>query len=158
MVNGPTGLLGRLTGDGHEVDDLLGAKGGRASRPGGVGEHLGDQAPQRRLRGLLPLGLLQLGRRLQPAVAPVADGQAGQAQLPSHDLDARLIRQGQEDRGPSDQALVSGLLPHQALEQGLLHRGEREGNRRGCTHGSIPSTKARAIPEKGTVGPPRQRG
>ena len=79
MVDGPAALLGRLPGDGDELDDLLGGASGRASRPGGVREYLLNQARQRRRCGLRWLGRLQRGHGQQPAVAPVADGPAVQA-------------------------------------------------------------------------------
>lgn len=158
MVDRSAGLLGGLAGDGHELDDLLGAESGRTSRPGRIGQHPLEQAPQRRLGGRLLLGLVQLGGGLEPAVAPVADGQASQAQPLGRGVDAGVVRQGQDDRGPADQALVGRLLPPQLLEQDLLHRGKGEGNRLGSTHGRIPSTKAGAIPTKVTVGPPGSSG
>jgi hypothetical protein len=77
VVDRAAGLLGRLTSNGDELHDLLGAEGGRGPWPRGIGEHLLDQAQQRRLGDRLLLGLLQLGSRPQPAVAPVTDGQAG---------------------------------------------------------------------------------
>jgi hypothetical protein len=151
VVDRSAGLRGGLTGDGHELDDLLGAEGGRASRPGGIGQHPLDQAPQRRLGRRLLLGLLQLGGGLEPAVAPVADGQAGQAQLLGRGFDARVVRQGQDDRGAADQPLVGRLLPQQPLEQDLLHRGKDQGNRLGSTHDRTPSATAGAIPAKVTI-------
>lgn len=158
MVDGPTGLLGRLTGDGDELDDLLGAKGGRGPRPLGIGEYLLDQAQQLRRGGLLLLSVVELGGRLQPAVAPVADREAGQAQVPGGGLDAGVGGQGQEDGGPPHQALVGRLPPHQALEQGLLHGGEGKGNRLGLAHGPMPSGKARGDPRASYCMPPMEIG
>jgi hypothetical protein len=50
----------------------------------------------------------------------VADGQAGQAQLLGDGLDARMGRQGEDDRGASDQTLVGGLLSLETLQPVLL--------------------------------------
>jgi hypothetical protein len=46
VVDGPARLLRRLTGDCDDLDDLLGAEGGRGSRPRGVGQHLLDQVQE----------------------------------------------------------------------------------------------------------------
>jgi hypothetical protein len=110
------------------LDDLLGAEGGRGARPRGVGEYLLNQGQQGRLRGLLLLGLVQLGRGLEPALAPLADGQAGQTQLPGRGLDAGVGHKGQEYLGPADEALVGGLPADEALQQGQLRRGNRKRN------------------------------
>ena len=128
MVDGPARLLGRLTGDGDDLDDLLGAEGGRFAGPGGVVEEV-LQEPAELRRGQVLLGALQSRRRLQPAVAPGADGHAGQAQLAGHRLDAGVGRQGQDDRGPTDPALVGGLLSLNPLQDGLLCRGDLDRGR-----------------------------
>ena len=146
MVDRPARLLRRLTGDRHEPDDLLGAEGGRGARPWGVGEYLRDPGQQRRLRGLLLLRLLQRWRGLQPAVTPLADGQARQAQPPGGGLDAGVGREGEQDRGPADEALVGGLSPGEALEQGQQRRGNRKRDGLGVTHSPARSPSARAMP------------
>ncbi len=135
VVDRPAGLLGRLTGAGHELDDLLGAESGRGARAGGVGEHLRDQGQQGRFGSLRLRGLLELGGGLAPAVAPVADGPARQAQPPGGGLDAGVGREGEQDRGPADEALVRGLAAGEALEQGLLRRGNRKRKSLGVPHG-----------------------
>lgn len=158
MVDGPAGLLGRLTGDGHDPDDLLGAEGGRGAGAGGVGEHLLEQAQQRRLGGPLLLGLAQAWRLLEPAVAPVADGQAGQAQPPGGGLNAGVVREGQEDGGPADEALVGGLAAGEALQQGPLRRGEREGGWLGVYSWSHSGSACRARPTRLTLRSPKDSG
>jgi hypothetical protein len=119
VADRPTRLLGRLTRHRHDLDDLLGGEGGRRPGPGGVVEDLSQERSQS-MPVLVLLGSLQVGRRLQPAVPPVADGQAGQAQLLGDGLDARMGRQGEDDRGASDQTLVGGLLSLETLQPVLL--------------------------------------
>jgi hypothetical protein len=138
VADGSARLLRRLTRDGHDLDDLFGAEGGRRPRSGSVVENLFQEDPQL-LSVLVQLGTLQVGRRLKPAVTPVANGQAGQAQLLSDGLDARIGRQGEDDRGAADQALVGGLLSQEALQQGLLCRGHLESRRSWSSHSSTPS-------------------
>jgi len=62
------------------------------------------------LGGLLLLDTSQDLPRFQPAIAPGADGHAGQSQLPGNGFDAGLGREGQDEGRPADQALVGGLL------------------------------------------------
>src|SRR5262245_32306932 len=156
MADRPARLLRRLTGDGDDLDDLLGAEGGRGARPGGVAEHLRDQAQQLLLRGLVLLGAPQGGSGLEPAVPPQAHGQPRQFQASGHGLDAGLGRQGQDEGGPADQALVGGLPPPQALEQGLLGRGNLDSNRLWSAHGPARSVTPGRFPWRHTM--PRMLG
>ena len=95
MIEGAAGFLGRLAGDGHHLNDLLGGKGGRGPGPVVIAEEVVDQGQELLGRSLVLLGLLEGGGGLAPAVAPEPDGQAGKAQLPGHDLDTGVGRQGQ---------------------------------------------------------------
>jgi hypothetical protein len=133
VVDGPARLLGRFTGEGDNLDDLLGAEGGRFAGPGGVIEEV-LQEPAELRRGQVPLGGVQGGGRLPPAVAPGADGHAGQSQLAGHRLDAGVVGQGQDDGGPPDPALVSGLLSLNPLQHGLLCRGDLDSGRSWSSH------------------------
>src|SRR5215467_11537734 len=146
MADRSARLLRRLTGDGDDLDDLLGAEGGRGARPGGVAEHLRDQAQQLLLRGLVLLGAPQSGGGLEPAVPPQAHGQPRQFQASGHGLDAGLGRQRQEEGGPADQTLVGGLPPPQALEQGLLGRGNLDSNCLWSAHGPARSATPGRFP------------
>jgi hypothetical protein len=121
VVDRPVRLLGRLTSHRNNLDDLLGGEGGRLPRPGGVIEDL-FQERSRPTPVLVLLGSLQVSRCLQPAVSPVADGHASQAQLPGHGFDAGIGLQGQDDGGASDQTLVGGLLSLNPLQRSVLCR------------------------------------
>jgi hypothetical protein len=121
VIDRPTRLLGRLTGDGDDLDDLLGAEGGRFAGPGGVGEEVLQESAELR-RAQVLLGGLESGRGLDPAVAPGADGDAGQAQPAGRRLDAGVRRQGQDYGGATDQALVGGLLSLNPEQESLLCR------------------------------------
>jgi hypothetical protein len=92
VVDRAAGLLRRLTSNGDQLDNLLGAEGGRGPWPRGIGEHLLDETQQGHFGNRLLLGLLQLGSRLQPTVAPVAEGAAGSPQSPGRGLDAWVGR------------------------------------------------------------------
>ena len=81
------------------------------------------------LRGLVLLGAVQVRRRLDPAVPPGANGQAGQAHLLSHGRDAGIGCQGEDDRDAADQPLVGGLLSPEALQQVVLDRRNLESRR-----------------------------
>ena len=141
MVDGPARLLGRLTGDGDDPDDLLGAEGGRFAGPGGIIKEMLQKPPELRW-GQVLLGGLQSGRGLQPAVTPGADGDAGQAQLASRRLDAGVVRQGQNDGGPPDPALVGGLLSLDPLQESLLCRRDLDSCRSWPSHQPTPSADA----------------
>jgi len=140
VIEGAAGFLGRLAGDGHHLNDLLGGKGGRGPGPVVIAEEVVDQGQELLGRSLALLGLLQGGGGLAPAVAPQADGQAGKAQPPGHSLDTGVGRQGQQDGGPTDQPLVGRLPPLQAFQQGLLHRGNNKSSGSRSTHSSTRST------------------
>ena len=144
MVDRPARPLGRLTGHGDDPDDLLGAEGGRFAGPGGIIEEVLQEPAELRRRQVL-LGGLQSGRGLHPAVAPGADGHAGQAQLAGHRLDARVGRQGQDNGGPTDQALVGGLLSLNPVQDGLLCRRDLDRSRSWSSHRPAPSAKAGMI-------------
>jgi hypothetical protein len=146
VVDRSARFLGRLTGHRHDLDDLLGGEGGRLPRPGGVGEDL-FQKPSQRPPVVVLLGSLQGGRGLLPAVSPVADGHARQAQLPGDGVDAGIGLQGQEDGGASDQALVGGLLSLNLLQHGALGRGDLDRGRLWSSHRPTPSTTPSTIPE-----------
>jgi hypothetical protein len=141
VVDGSARFLGRLTGDGDDLDDLLGAEGGRFAGPGGIIEEV-LQEPAELRRGQVLLGRSQSGRGLPPAVAPSADGHAGQAQLAGHRLDAGVGRQGQDDRGTTDPTLVGGLLSLNPLQERLLCRRDLDSGRSWPFHHPAPSANA----------------
>jgi hypothetical protein len=144
VVDGPARSLGRLTGHGDDLDDLLGAEGGRLPGPGGVVEEV-LQGPAELRRGLLLLGAVQRRCRLPPAVAPGADRHTGPAQLAGHRLDAGVVRQVQKDRRPLDPALVGGLLAPNPLQDGPLCRGDLDRGRSWSFHQFAPSARAGTI-------------
>ena len=153
VVDGSARFLGRFTGDGDDPDDLLGAEGGRFARPGGVVEEV-LQEPAELRRGEVLFGGLQSGRGLQPAVAPGADGHAGQAQLAGDRLDAGVGRQGQDDGGPTDPTLVGGLLSRNPLQESLLCRRDLDSSRSWPFHHPAPSANAwRTCSEPHTIVP-----
>ena len=156
MVDGPVRLLGGLTGDGDDLNDLLGAEGGRRPGPGGVVEEV-LQGPAHLLRGPVHFGALQVGSRRDLAIAPGANGPAGQAQLPGHGVDAGVVRQGQDDRGAADQALIGGLLSLEALQQVALDRRKLESRRFWSSQSSTPSANTlvmRSVPIDAMDPPP----
>ena len=140
MVEGAAGLLGRLAGDGHDLNDLLGGEGGRGPGPIVIAEEVLDEGQELLGRGLVMLGLLQGGGGLPPAVAPEPDGQAGKAQPPGHDPDTGVGRQGQEDSSATDQPLVGRLPSLKAFQHGLLHRGNQNSSGSRSRHSSSRST------------------
>ena len=144
MVDGPARFLGRLTGDGDDLDDLLGAEGGRFAGPGSIIEEV-LQEPAELRWGQVLLGGLQSRRGLPPAVPPGADGHAGQAQLAGHRLDAGVGRQGQDNGGPTDPTLVGGLLSLNPLQEGLLCRRDLDSGCSWSSHQHAPSAKAGMI-------------
>jgi hypothetical protein len=153
VVDGPVRLLGRLAGDGDDSDDLLGAEGGRPAGPGSVVEEV-LQGPSQWLRGRRLFGALEVGRRCDPAVAPVADGDAAEAQLLGDGRDAGVGRQGEEDRGTSDEALIGGLLSLEALQREALCRGDLESRRSWSSHRPTHSGRAwRICPGLKSTGP-----
>jgi hypothetical protein len=95
-----------------------------------------DQGQELLGRSLVLLGLLQGGGSLAPAVAPQADGQAGKAQPPGHGPDTGVGGQGQQKGGATDPALVGGLPPLQAFQQGLLRRGHQDSSGSRSRHSS----------------------
>jgi hypothetical protein len=121
MVDGPIGLLGRLAGHGDDLDDLFGTEGGRLAGPGGVIKE-GFQELRQRLRLGLGLGSLEVGRRRQPAIPPEPDRDASQAELTGHRIDARVVRQGEDDGSAADPTLVGRLLPLEAPQHVELRR------------------------------------
>ena len=144
MADRPPRLLRRLTGHGDELDDLLGAEGGRFPGPRGVVEDQLHQ-PAELLRGLLLLDTLQDLHRFAPAVAPGAHRHAGQSQLPGHRLDAGLSRQGENQGSPAHQTLIGGLLALNPSQDVLLCRGDPDRGRSWSSHKRAPSTKAGTI-------------
>jgi hypothetical protein len=116
VADGAAGLLRRLAGDGHDLDDLLGAEGGGGSGPVLIAEDILDEGQQFRLGGAFLLSVVEGGEGLQPAIPPQPDGHAGESQLPRHGRDAGLGSESQEDGGPADQALAGGLALVQALQ------------------------------------------
>jgi hypothetical protein len=144
VVNGPARLLGRFTGDGDDLDDLLGAEGGRFAGPGSIIEEV-LQEPAELRWGQVLLGGLQSGGGLPPAVTPGANGDAGQVQLAGHRLDAGVDRQGQDNGGPTDQTLVGGLLSLNPVQESLLCRRDLDSCRSWSSHQPAPSAKAGMI-------------
>lgn len=140
MVEGAAGLLGRLAGDGHDLNDLLGGEGGRGPGPVVIAEEILDQGQELLGRSLVLLGLLQGGGGRAPAVAPQADGQAGKAQPPGHDPDTGVGCQGQEDGGATGQPLVGRVPSLKAFQQGLLHRGNHNSSGSRSRHSCTRST------------------
>ena len=134
MTEGATGLLGWLTGDGDDLDDLLRAEGSRLATAWGIVQDLLDQAEQLRVGNAVSFGLLQAGGSPQPAVTPEANGDTVEAQLLRHGLQARLGSQGEEDSDAADQTLGSGLTLAELLEQGPLSIREFNGSRRRTAH------------------------
>jgi hypothetical protein len=145
VVEGAAGPLGRLAGDGHDLNDLLGGERGRGPGAVVIAEEVVDQGQELLGRSLVLLGLLEGGGGLAPAVAPEPDGQAGKTQLPGHGLDTGAGRQSQQDGGPTDQPLVGRLSSLQAFQQGLLHRGNKNSSGSRSTHSSTHSTNQGAI-------------
>jgi hypothetical protein len=144
MIDGPARLLRWLTRHGDDLDDLLGGEGGRSPGPGSVIEEVLQEAPEL-LRGPVLFGALQGLSRCEPTVAPGADGHAGQAQLPGHLLNAGVSCQSQDDGGPTDQALVSGLLALDPLQRGLLCRGDLDRYRSWSSHCPTPPANSSTI-------------
>lgn len=144
MADRPPRLLRRLTGHGDDLNDLLGAEGGRFPGPRGVFK---DQfhKPVELLRRLLRFGALQDLRRFEPAVAPSAHRHAGQSQLPGHRLDAGLSRQSQNEGSPANQTLIGGLLSLNPVQNVLLCRGNPDRGRSWSFHKHAPSTMAWTI-------------
>lgn len=145
MVEGAAGLLGRLAGDGHHLNDLLGGEGGRGPGPVVIAQEILDQGQELLGRSLVLLGLLQGGGGLPPTVAPQADGQAGKAQPPGHGPDTGVGRQGQQDSGATDQPLVGRLPSLKAFQHSLLHRGNQNSSGSRSRHSSTRSTNLGAM-------------
>jgi hypothetical protein len=144
VVDGPARLLGGLTGDGDDLNDLFGAEGGRFAGPGGVVEEV-PQKPAELQWGPVLLGTWQGWCRLDPAVPPGADGHAGQTQAAGRGVNAGVSYQGQDEGGPTDQALVGGLLALDPLQHGLLCRGDLDRGRSWSSHLPVPSADAWTI-------------
>ena len=123
MTDGPTRLLGWFAGDGDDADDLLGAEGGWHSGARVVVEDLLDEGRQLLVAPQAALRLAEFGGGLQPAVAPLADGEPGQTQEFGGRLDTRVGGEGEQDGDPADQTLAGGLARAKALQQGLHARG-----------------------------------
>jgi hypothetical protein len=121
VVDGPIGLLGRLAGHGDDLDDRLGTERGRLTGPGGVVKE-GLQEPRQRMRPGLGFNSLEVGRRREPAIPPEPDRDASQAELTGHRIDARVVRQGQDDGGAADPTLVGRLLPLETPQHVELRR------------------------------------
>ena len=127
-------LLGWLAGHGDDLDDLLGAEGGRATGARGIIEDLLDQAEELRVGEIVFLGL---GQRLgggQPAVAPEPDGDPVEAEVPGGGLEAGVGGQREQDEDAADQPLGGGLSLAEMLEQGSLPGREVDGRRRRAAH------------------------
>jgi hypothetical protein len=144
VVDGSLRFLRGLTGDGDDLDDLFGAEGGRCPGPGGIVEELLHESTEL-LWGQVPFGALEVGRRCDPALAPGAHGQAGEAQLAGHGVNAGIVRQGQDDRGAANQALIGGLLSLEALQQVALDRRELESRRSWSSHSLTRSVNTLVI-------------
>ena len=136
MADGPARLLGQLAGDRDDADDLLGAEGGRHPRARDVVENLLDEGRQLLVARQAALRLVEFGGGLQPAVSPLANGEAGQTQELGSRLDARVGGESEEDGDAADQTLAGGLPGAKALQQGLHARGQYDGNGRRSTHDS----------------------
>jgi hypothetical protein len=128
------GFVRRLARHGDDLDDLLGAEGGRAAGARGVVEDLLDQGQQLRVRDVVHLGL---GQRLgggQPAVAPEADGDPVEAEVSGGRLQARVGSQGEKDEDPADEPLWGGLPLADLFEQGTLPCREDDAGRGRTAH------------------------
>lgn len=135
MADGPAGLLGRLAGQGHDLDDLLGAEGSRPPRAGRVVEDLFDQREQRPVVGTVGLDLPQAAGRAAPAVAPEADGDAGEAKALGDRFQARIVGESAKDADAPGQAHGSGLAVLDLPQQRALPGGKLESARMGAAHG-----------------------
>jgi len=138
VADGAARPLGRLAGNGDDADDLLGAESGRAAQARRVGENPLDQAEEVSLGRLLLLGPPQGVGGPEPAVAPEADADAGEAQLVGGGVDTGISGQGQEDLGAADQTLGGRLALGETLEQGLLQGRDGDGGCCWSGHGSAP--------------------
>ena len=134
MADGPARLLGQLAGDRDDADDLLGAEGGRHSGARDVVEDLLEEGRQLLVTEQTALRLLEFGGGLQPAIAPLANGEPGQTQEFGGRIDARVGGKSEEDGDAADQTLAGGLAGAKALQQGLHARGRDDGNGRRSTH------------------------
>src|SRR4051812_37573068 len=110
-------LLGWLAGHGDDLEDLLGAEGGRPAGARGIIEEALDQAEELRVGEIILLGLGQLLGGGPPAVAPEPDGDPVEAEVPGGGLEAWVGGQREHDEDAADQALGSGLALAKLLEQ-----------------------------------------
>jgi hypothetical protein len=127
VADGAAGLFRRLAGHGDDLDDLLGAERGRPAGPWGVIESLLDQGKQTRLGGPFLLGVPEGGGSDEPTVAPVADGETGEAEPPGDRRDGFVGVQRQKDGNAAGQPPWGGLALLEALEQGALALGQSDG-------------------------------
>jgi hypothetical protein len=134
MADGAVRLLGRLAGQGDDLDDLLGGEGGRPSRARGVVEDLLGQGRELLVGEVVPLGASQIIGGLEPAVAPEADGDAVESQVSGDGFEARIVGQGEQEANPADQALRGGLALTDAFERSPLSGRELEGHRMRAAH------------------------
>src|SRR3954467_13188506 len=81
-------LLGWLTGDGDDRDDLLGSEGGGPTGARGILKDPGDQAEELLVREVILLGLGQGPGGVPPAVAPESDGDPVEAEVSGGGLEA----------------------------------------------------------------------
>ena len=127
-------LLRRLAGHGHDLDDLLGAEGGRPAGARGITEDRGDQAEELRVGEVVLLGLGQGLGGVPPAVAPEPDGDPVEAEVSGGGLQARIGGQREHDADAADQPLGSGLPLAKLFELGSLPGREVDGRRRRAVH------------------------
>src|SRR5947209_19758414 len=85
-------LLRWLAGHRHDLDDLLGAEGGRPAGARGISEEDLDQAEELRVGEVVLLGPGQGLGGVEPAVAPEAYGDPVEAEVPGGGLQARVGR------------------------------------------------------------------
>src|SRR5437763_15058237 len=91
-----------LAGHGHDRDDLLGAEGGRPAGARGIIEDLLDQAEELLVGGVVSLGLGQVLGGVPPAVAPEADRDPVEAEVPGGGLQAWVVGQREQDEDSTD--------------------------------------------------------
>ena len=99
-----------------------------------VVEDLLDERRQLLVTEQAALRLVEFGGGLQPAIAPLANGEAGQTQEFGSRIDARVGGKSEEDGDAANQTLAGGLAGAKALQQGLHARGQHDGDGRRSTH------------------------
>ena len=134
MADGPARLPGRLTGQRHDPDDLLGGEGGRPAGARGIVEDPRDQAEELWVGEVVLLGPGQGLGGGEPAVAPETDGDPVEAEVPGGDQQARVGGQREHDVDAADQPLGCGLALAKLVEQGSLSSREVDGRRRRAAH------------------------